>query len=109
MNRAQRLEDVVAAHLAEWQTPFVELAIYGHAEPARIAAALDELCACALGSRAAWALFYRSSIAAVAGLELRDGRRVVVKAHQPDQAEAMLEELVRLQAQVADSMRLAPC
>jgi hypothetical protein len=25
------LTDVVAAHLAQWQTPFVELAIYGHA------------------------------------------------------------------------------
>jgi hypothetical protein len=87
------LADVVAPHLAEWDTAFVELAIFGHADPARIAAALDDLCAEALGSRAAGALFYQSSVAAVAGLELRDGRRVVVKAHQPDQPGSTLAEL----------------
>src|SRR6478752_2312171 len=37
--------EVIAAHLTEWGKPFVELAIYGHADPGRIAAALDELCA----------------------------------------------------------------
>jgi len=100
--------DVVAAHLAEWDTPFVELAIYGHADAERIMAALDELCVRALGSHASEVLFYRSSVAAVAGLELRDGRRVVVKAHQPDQGELVLDELVRLQAHVAASTRLAP-
>jgi hypothetical protein len=100
--------DVVAAHLAEWETPFVELAIYGNADAERIMAALDELCVRVLGSHAAEVLFYRSSIAAVAGLVLRDGRRVVVKAHQPDQAELVLDELVRLQAHVAAQTRLAP-
>lgn len=104
----RRLTEVVATHLAEWQTPFVELAIFGHADPARIAAALDELCAGALGSRTAGALFYQSSIAAVVGLALRDGRRVVVKAHQPDQAEAVLAEVARLQAHVAATTGLAP-
>lgn len=106
MNLAS-LTDVVAAHLREWQTPFVELAIYGHANPGRIAAAIDDLCLRALGSRAAEALFYQSSIAAVAGLGLSDGRRVIVKAHQPDETELVLDELVRLQAHVAASTRLA--
>jgi len=106
--RMSTVEQVVAAHLAEWETPFVELAIFGHSDPARIAAALDDLCAEALGSRAAGALFYNSSIAAVAGLELCDGRRVVVKAHQPDQSASTLAELARMQAHVARAMRLAP-
>jgi hypothetical protein len=102
------VEDVVAAHLAEWDSAFVELAIYGHADAARIAAALDEICFATLGSRATGALFYRSSVAAVAGLELRDGRRVVVKAHQPDQPRSVLAGLVQLQAHVAATTRLAP-
>jgi hypothetical protein len=102
------IAQVVAAHLAEWQMSFVELAIYGHADPERIATALDELCVRALGSHAAKALFYQSSVAAVTGVELHDGRRVVVKAHQPDEAERVLDELVRLQAHVAASARLAP-
>jgi hypothetical protein len=106
--RVPRVEDVVAAHLAEWENAFVELAIHGHADPVRIAAALDDFCAATLGSRAAGALFYRSSVAAVAGLELRDRRRVVVKAHQPDQPRAVLAELARLQAHVAVAARLAP-
>jgi hypothetical protein len=103
-----RIEQVVAAHLAEWQAPFVELAIYGYADPECIAAALDGLCVRVLGSHAGEALFYQSSIAAVAGLVLRDGRRVVVKAHQPDVTAPLLDELVRLQTHVAASTRLAP-
>ena len=102
------LVQTVAAHLAEWETPFVELAIYGHADPERIAAALDGLCVRALGSHAAEALFYQSSVAAVAGLVLHDDRRVVVKSHQPDEAAPLLDELVRLQAHLAASVRLAP-
>jgi hypothetical protein len=102
------LADVVAAHVAEWGTPYVELAIFGHADAVRIAAAFDDLCGEALGSRAAGALFYQSSVAAVAGVELRDGRRVVVKAHQPDQSVSTLAELARVQAHVAEGTRLAP-
>jgi hypothetical protein len=108
MASTSSLAEVVAAHLAEWGSPFVELAIYGHADPVRIAVALDELCVRALGAGAAEALFYQSSVAAVAGLVLRDGRRVIVKAHQPDEAELVLDELVRLQAHVAAAKRLAP-
>ena len=102
------LADVVAAHLAEWDTAFVELAIFGHQDPARISAALDDLCSEAFGSRVAGALFYQSSVTAVAGLELRDGRRVVVKAHQPDQPSSTLAELAHMQARVAEASGLAP-
>ena len=104
----RNLADVVAAHVAEWEIPYVELAIFGHADPVRIAAALDDLCGEVLGSRAAGALFYESSVAAVAGVELRDGRRVVVKAHQPDQPASTLAELARVQTHVAEASRLAP-
>jgi len=104
------LTDVIAAHLAEWDVApaHVELAIYGCDEPEAIARAIDEFCRIHLRAGVAHALFYRSSIGAVAGLTLKDGRRVVVKAHQPDWSRARLEEIVRLQAHLAARVLLAP-
>jgi hypothetical protein len=53
-------------------------------------------------------LFYQSSIGAVAGLELEDGRRVVVKGHQPSTSPASLEEIVRHQRSVQSQLGMAP-
>lgn len=53
------------------------------------------------------ALFYQASIGAVAGLELEDERRVVLKAYQPDRTRQRLEEVVRLQAHLAQHGGLA--
>jgi hypothetical protein len=78
-----QLEQAVGAHLAAWTTPYVELAIHGTDDPAAIARALARWCRVRLGSEPRDCAFYRSSIGAVAGLELEDGRRVVLKAHQP--------------------------
>jgi hypothetical protein len=65
-----------------------------------------ESCALGVGPRAA--LFYRSSVGAVAGLLLEDGRRVVLKAYQPDRSRERLEEVVRLQRHLAVLGCLAP-
>ena len=95
------LESVIAAHLAEWESPFVDQAIYGVAEPTAIADALRALCRRELAVEIAAPLFYQASIGAVAGLLLRDGRRIVVKAHQPEVSRARLEELGKLQRHLA--------
>ena len=102
------LTRAVASSLAEWDVPYVELAIYGNADAAHVAAQLSEICAAALGSTPAEVLFYQSSVGAVAGLELEDGRRVVVKAHQPSMTRARLEEVVRHQSRVESKLGLAP-
>jgi hypothetical protein len=102
------LKDAIAAHLAEWDSAHVELAIHGCDDAAVIAGAIDEFCRHTLGAGVGHALFYRSSIGAVAGLELDDGRRVVVKAHQPDWSRARLMEIARLQAHLASNGGLAP-
>ncbi len=94
------LADLIAAELATWSTPHVELAIYGTAEAGAIAAALEELCGAALGARVIGARFYGSSIGSVAGVVLEDGREVVVKAHQPGTSAAQLRELVRVRARL---------
>ena len=80
----QSLEAVIGAHLAEWDTAHVDLAIYGCADARTIARSLDELCRRELGAPVRQALFYQASIGAVAGVELVHGRRVVIKAYQPD-------------------------
>jgi len=79
-----RLEDEIATHLAVWESAHVERAIHGSDDPAAIARAIDAFCRRELGARVAAPLFYRSSIGAMAGVTLADGRRVVIKAHQPD-------------------------
>jgi hypothetical protein len=104
----QTLERAIAAHLAEWRTAYVELAIHGDADPARIARAIDGVCRRAAGAPVVHGLFYQSSIAAVAGVELAGGRRVVVKGHQPEWAAETVLELARLQRHVAAASRLAP-
>lgn len=102
------LERVIAAHLAEWDDAHVERAIYGSDDPAVIAGTIETFCRAELGASVARPLFYRSSVGAVAGLELHDGRRVVVKGHQPDWARTRLAEIVRLQRHLAARGLLAP-
>ncbi len=98
----------IAAHLAGWETAHVELAIYGTDEAHHIACALDEFCRRELRCAPVQALFYRSSISAVAGMRLLDDRKIVIKAHQPDWSFQRLQEVLRLQSIVARELGLAP-
>lgn len=102
------LEQAIARHLLGWREPHVELAVYGFAEPERVAWLLDASCLQLLGARVRGALFYQSSIGAVAGVELDDGRRVVLKAYQPDRSAERLREVVRLQRWLSQRGCLAP-
>jgi hypothetical protein len=96
--RVAPLGDVIQEALASWSQTPVELAIFETAEPAAIAHVFERFCREQLGVGVRGALFYQSSIGAVAGLELEDGRRVVLKAYQPDRTRERLEEVVRLQS-----------
>ena len=97
-----QLAEVIAADLASWTTPpYVELAIYGSADARAIAGEIDRFCRDELGGGVARGLFHTSSIGAVTAVELGDGRRVVVKAHQPERELAWLQEIVRTQMHLA--------
>lgn len=102
------LAPAIATSIAEWGVPHVELAIFGTADAARIAEQFADLCVAALRSAPAAMLFYQSSIGAVAGIELEDGRRVVVKGHQPSTSAVHLAEIVRHQSTVRSKLGLAP-
>jgi hypothetical protein len=102
------LASVIGAHLAEWESAHVEHAVYGTDVAGSIAAILDAFSRDALGTSITGALFHESSIGAVTGVQLDDGRRVVIKAHQPGRTLACLEEIARLEAHLASRGLFAP-
>ncbi len=87
---------VIAESIAQWGEPFVEIAIFGTADAAHIAAQVDAFCRTHLGAGVAGALFEHASIGNVHGLVLEDGRRVVLKAHQATMPLAHLRAVQRL-------------
>jgi Phosphotransferase enzyme family len=97
------LTGAIAAHLATWDVPVVERAIFGTGDPPAIAAALEQFIAGSLGATVAECLFYRTSVGAVAGVRLADGRRVVVKVHQPHVSRARLAAVHDVTAALAAS------
>ena len=97
-----QLAETIATHLSTWDTPpYVELAIYGTGNARVVAGEVDAFCRRELGERVARGLFHASSVGCVTAVELADGRRVVVKAHQPERELAWLQEVVRVQMHLA--------
>jgi hypothetical protein len=80
----------------------VELSIFGTTDAGAIADAVDAFCLRHLGVEIDRYTFYRSSIGSVHGIELADGRRVVVKAHQPEIERPHLEAMSSVQRHLAD-------
>jgi hypothetical protein len=68
--------------------------IFGEADAT---ARISEFCERELGSPLAEPLFESASVGVVVGGSLGDGRRVVVKAHQPRRPRELLEAVVRVQ------------
>lgn len=99
---------VIAESIAQWGEPFVEIAIFGTADAAHIAAQVDAFCRTHLGAGVAGALFEYASIGNVHGLVLADGRRVVLKAHQPTMPLAHLRAVQRFVRHLCDAGFPAP-
>jgi len=77
---------VIQAAIDDWESPIVELDIFGTGRADEILAVMDEFCRQHLGSGIASYLFQKSSIGSAHGVRLRDGRKVVVKARLPASA-----------------------
>jgi hypothetical protein len=82
---------------------FVERSVFGTSDPVVIVEAVDAFCRAHLGAALDHYTFYRSSIASVHGVVLADGRRVVVKAHQPEIGLGHLEAMASVQGQLAEA------
>jgi phosphotransferase family enzyme len=104
------LASIIAAHLREWDTTtaFVEQAIFASEDARTIAAAIDAFCRRHLGAHVVGGLFNQSSIGSVTGAALSDGRKVVIKTHQPARTRRFVAEIVRIQSYLADREMFAP-
>lgn len=83
----RELRTLVAAQLASTTDPAVERAVLGTTDAEEITVAFVTWVRAHLGEPVrAW--LWAVSVGVVAGFDLADGRRVVVKAHGPDRSDA---------------------
>ena len=97
---AQAIAENVAAFQEGWPGPWTEDELFGAHYPEAVGEAFARFCRAELGSPVAAGLFYEASIGCVAGVELEDGRRVVVKAHPAASPREFLEAVVRIQTEL---------
>jgi hypothetical protein len=100
---ATELASLVRAEHARWDDPIVCRQVFGQAEPEVIAGAIGELCEQVLGSRVAGARFYAVSVGCVAGVELEDGRAVVVKVQRATRRDGLYEASAEIRRSLAAS------
>lgn len=79
----------------------VEVEVFGTTEPAGIAALLSSLVTVATGANVRGGRWYTSSVAAVAGVVLDDGREIVVRTYGRAIGTAFVEGVVRVQRHLA--------
>jgi Ser/Thr protein kinase RdoA (MazF antagonist) len=104
------LGDVIAAQVDAWggvDLP-LERTLFGTTDPHAIASAVDACCVEHLGAPVARYRFFDSSSGSVHGVELTDGRAVVVKGHRPDAALDHLTAALEVQRTLAAAGFPAP-
>jgi hypothetical protein len=89
--------EVIASSITQSDTHFVEQAVFGTTDSHKIASFIDTFCQEELGACVAEYLFYESSVGAVCGVSLVDGRRIVVKIHQSSRSLDFLQAVVCVQ------------
>lgn len=85
----------------------LERLIFDTEDEEEVGTIVGRFCRDALGSSVRETLFIRTSVGVVFGVELEDGRRVVVKAHQPRQSVEFLQVVFETQRHLAQ--RRFPC
>lgn len=94
------VEHIVAAR-ANDALGAVERGVLGVTDPEQIAAVYESWCRTTLSSGIRDAWMFAVSVGCVAGLDLEDGRRVVVKAYPPDRGERRLDAMLAIQRRAA--------
>ena len=98
---SRSLIELVAAHLEGWDLTSTDEAVFGTRGSGDDRVAAGRFCQEQLGSGVAGGLFYGSSVGCVAGVELGDGRKVVVKAYQRRWSREFLAAVGRVQRHLA--------
>ncbi len=78
----EALAELIRAEHTTWEDPIVCRRVFGTDAPDAIALTVSRLCEDELGSGVAGARFYAVSVGCVAGVELEDGRAVVLKVQR---------------------------
>ncbi len=78
----------------------VDEIVFGTRGQTEVDSILDRFCVAQLGAEVREVLFRETSVGVVVGLLLGDGRRVVVKAHQPRETRARLRAVAEIQGQL---------
>lgn len=97
------LRHVILSEQRGWNDNVVDRAVFGTTDAAEIAGLLSGFCERELGAKVQSARFYRVSVACVAGLDLADGRRVVLKAQRGERREEYLTACFELRTMLADA------
>ena len=97
------LAALVEREHADWDDPVVSRAVFGTTAPDAIAATIQVWLHAGLGARAARARFYRASVGCVAGVDLDDGRSVVLKAQRSRRSAAHFESCHVVRRHLADA------
>jgi hypothetical protein len=98
---APRVVDLVEAHRRRWRDSSVETAIFGPIDAGRVAGWYERVSVAALRSPIRRALFFAASAGCVGGVELGDGRQVVIKAYQPRWSFDLLTAVSSIQQRLA--------
>jgi hypothetical protein len=75
--------EIVQKEIATWTTPFVELDCFGTNSAQRIAQIMDEFCRSHLGTKIRGYRLFASSVGSTHGIQLEDGRNIVIKVRPP--------------------------
>jgi hypothetical protein len=75
--------EIIRKEIESWDSPFVELDCFGTSNAEHIATIVNEFCQAHLGSNIRGYFFYRASVGSAHGIQLEDGRNVVIKARPP--------------------------
>lgn len=106
--------ETLQKEIQTWDSPFVELDCFGTDCAEQIAEIVNEFCRAHLGSKLRGYLFYRSGIGSTHGIQLEDGRDVVIKVRPPAETNpylsfdrTLLESICRVMKWLTD--RGYPC
>ena len=75
--------ETIRKEIETWDSPFVELDCFGTENSGQIVSVMNEFCRTHLCSGIRGYFFYRASIGSVHGLQLEDGRDLVIKVRPP--------------------------
>ena len=90
LNRLHDPVEILQKEIQTWESPFVEVDCFGTDSASRIVRMMNEFCQAHLGSNIRGYLFYGASVGSTHGVQLEDGRELVIKVRPPSETNPYL-------------------